>query len=105
MIEIFHGITEPARERCPKYMDVSKDERYQRVGLCNRPIKRLISGGCGVVMDSDRLWDAAPTPNNPRGEAKSNLKKSEAYLIGVPEKDREKHRRYRYGKENPRDEI
>lgn len=47
-------------------------------------------------MDGDRLWDAAPTPNNPRAEAKTDLKRSESYLIGVPREDREKYRKLHY---------
>lgn len=80
-IEIFHGIKEPARKKCPD---------------CGGPVVRLIGGGCGIVMDGDRLWDAAPTPNNPRAEKKSDLKRDEAYLIGVPPPLREKYRRLHF---------
>ena len=100
VFELIHGINEPARERCEKYVNVGKNGA-QRVGKCGEKIKRLISGGIGVIPNADYLWEPDPTSHKPRAERRGDLKRHEATLVGVPQKDRDRFRGYSRGKGDP----
>ena len=74
-----------------------KPAQEQRVGRCRRAVKRLISGGCGVIADAEKLYDQLPPrfPGDIR-EAKSDLARNRAKLIGIPREERRKFERLYY---------
>jgi hypothetical protein len=96
VFELIHGINEPARKTCPQH-------RYDLANWprCGEKIKRLISGGIGVIPNADYLWEPDPTSHKPRAERRGDLKRHEATLVGVPQKDRDRFRGYSRGKGDP----
>ena len=95
--EIVHSIKEPPRKKCA----ITCDEVMGIPYVCLMPIKRLISGGIGVIPNADFLWEADPTSHKPRAERRGDLKKHDADLFGVPARDRDRFRQYKRGKGDP----
>lgn len=105
IMEITHSIHDPALTFCPKPVDGgfvrNTPAKIKITSPCGEPIKRLISGGIGIAMDTDKLWEPDPTSHKPRAERKSDLKKHEADLLGVPPEDRDRFRGYKRGQGDP----
>ena len=99
-MEIVHSIHDPARKRCPVVL-VTASNSITMKSTCGRKIKRLISGGIGVIPNADYLWEPDPTSHKPRAERRGDLKRHEATLVGVPQKDRDRVRGYSRGKGDP----
>ncbi len=84
VFEVWQGIREPALTRC------------QTKG-CRRKVARLISAPAGAVIDPDKLYDMLPPrfPGDKR-EAKTDLPRNRAKLIGIPREERGKYERLYY---------
>ncbi len=86
--EVFQSIKEPA---------LKTHGKYSVQGLCRQPVKRLISGGCGVIMDPDKCYETLPpTGDGKVREVKSDLPRSRAKLIGIPRDERKEWERKYY---------
>jgi hypothetical protein len=96
VFEVVQSIRDAAFKKCPLRVSNGSVEY-----ACLYPVKRLISGGTGIIMDADKLWEPDPTSHKPRAERRGDLKKHEADLIGVPPQDRDRFRGYKRGKGDP----
>jgi hypothetical protein len=102
-----HGIFEQIQsihdrplKRC--FIELTIESQGIRMkSICGEKIKRLISGGIGVIPNADYLWEPDPTSPKPRAERRGDLKRHEATLVGVPQKDRDRFRGYSRGKGDP----
>lgn len=99
VFEVFQSIKDPAL-KTHGHFNVGPfihPPQEQRVGLCVRPVKRLISGGCGVIMDPDKCYETLPpTGDGKVREVKSDLPRSRAKLIGIPRDERKEYEKKYY---------